>query len=88
MRLHACLTLLVQYYLLLDIDFSQLFRKSRERSAAVRLCSAELKGLDIVRAFKRLNVLILVLSLKPPQFQLNGLEKISMLLFALVCLIH
>lgn len=84
----ACLTWFVQYYLLLDTDFFQLFRKSRERSAAVKLCSAELKGHDIVRAFRRLNVLALVLSLKPPQIQLNGLEKISILLYTLVCLIH
>lgn len=78
----------MQYYLLLDTDFPQLFRKPRERSAAVKPCSAELKGVGIVRAFKRLNVVTLVLSLKPPQIQSNGLEKISMLLYAFVCLIH
>lgn len=53
----ACLTWFMQYYLLLDTDFSQFFRQSRERSAAVRLCSAEMKRLDIVRAFKRLNII-------------------------------
>lgn len=81
----------MQYYLLLDTDFSQLFRQSRERSAAVKLCTAELKALDIVRVFKRLDVVTLVLSLKSPQIQLNGLEKISLkflILCALVCLIH
>lgn len=46
----------MQYYLLLETDFPQLFRKARERSAAVKPCSAELKGVGIVRAFERLNV--------------------------------
>lgn len=84
----ACLTWFVQYCLLLDTDFSQLFRKSRESNTAVKLCSAELKWLDIVRAFKRLNVVTLVLSPRPPQILLNSLEKISVLLYVLVCLIH